>query len=151
MPHMGSDGSARFYSYADVATRLEQALGERPSLSTLRAAAAAARRTRPGTTAPRRLTAGMPRPLDTPPGQEARFLATAIEAWLEDHPRVRQARARELLARALAQGGSEIPAVAQARASGLSWRTIVDELSAADGRRRTIQGVTWQYRRQGIR
>lgn len=137
------------YRYPDVAARIEAVLGVRPSLTTLRAAAAEQTRTglRPGH---ERITAGLPRPLPTPPGVAAEFDQAAIEEWLADHPRLRRARAAAAAAAAIAAGDVETAVVAQARAAGVSWARIVEILVDHDGKRRTVPGITGFYHRRGI-
>lgn len=137
------------YRYTDVAARIEAVLGVRPSLTTLRAAAA--EQTRTGL-APRhdRITAGMPRPLATPPGAAAEFDQEAIDTWLSGHPRRRRAQAEEAAVAALSAGSPEVVVVSNARAAGVRWARIVEILVDHDGRRRTIAGVAGFYHRRSI-
>ena len=141
-----STGRPATYTYAELAERIEQVLGERPSQSALRAAAATARRTDHTQTRPR-LTVGMPAALPassrTAP---AAFSAAAVEQWLEQHPRRAWNAAVTELARALADGRDPQQAIRSAREAGLSWRHITAALSASDGRTRSVAGVHKAYR-----
>ncbi len=122
------------YSYEDLADRIEAVLGERPSLSSLRAAPAedqrrGAKKGRP------RITAGMPRPRPSATRTSpARFAPEDIEAWLADHPRRRWDAARQLAGERLAQGHDEEEAVRLALEDGLSWAAIAEVLSTHEGR-----------------
>ena len=60
--HSACEHRPATYSYKELAARIDQVLGERPSLSALRAAAAQERRTSTTLSRPR-LTVGMPAPL----------------------------------------------------------------------------------------
>src|SRR5918996_563282 len=85
--------ASRHLSYVEVADRIDEALGVRPALSTLRAAAADSRRG----TSRTRVTTGMPAPITPPrPGIPTEFSATAVDRWLAKHPwreiRMRQER-----------------------------------------------------------
>ena len=67
------------YTYLQLADRMEQVLGARPSLSSLRAAASEARRTQSVRRRPR-LTLGMPAPQPSPsPTAPALFSQAEIE------------------------------------------------------------------------
>lgn len=137
---------AATYSYAVLADRIEEVLGERPSLSALRAAAAADRRTGSPLARPR-VTVGMPRPLPaTSRTAAAEFDATEVEAWLADHPRRQWQRAVEEMKRDLSRDMPEEQVVASALNAGLSWRTVTAELHAHDGRGRTVAGIHKRYR-----
>lgn len=133
------------YSYDQVAERIEQVLGERPSKSALRAAPLRQRRTRgrrPG------LTAGMPGPLPSPSKTiRARFSAAAVEEWLATHPRLEWARARHEAQTSLAAGKPTETAVSAALAGGLSWRQITAILNEHDGGHRSVSGVHKRYHR----
>ena len=130
-----------YLTYPQVADRIEAALGVRPALSTLRAAAAVSSR---GTTRTR-LTAGMPGPVgrqgDSGP---ALFELTAIDRWLARHPRRQLRRLQErLIAAPLARRPQ---AVARALHAGLSWQEIADALGEADGTTYSRQRVHFRYR-----
>lgn len=127
-------------SYADLANRVEQALGVRPALSTLRAAAATDARSGVRT----RLTAGMPGPVTSGPAGRALFRASEVQAWLAEHPRRRLRRQQERLRDAPHQ--SRPRAVAAARAAGLSWQQVADALAEADGTTYSRQWAQQRYR-----
>lgn len=132
------------YSYDQVAERIEQVLGERPSKSALRAAPLRQRRTRgrrPG------LTAGMPAPLPSPSKTtRARFSAEAVEEWLAVHPRLEWARAMHEAQMGLAAGQHTDTVVSAALTGGLSWRQITAILNEHDGGHRSVSGVHKSYR-----
>ena len=132
------------YSYDQVAERIEQVLGERPSKSALRAAPLRQRRTRgrrPG------LTAGMPAPLPSPSKTiRARFSAAAVEEWLAVHPRLEWARAIREAQMGLAAGQTTETVVTAALTGGLSWRQITAILNTHDGGHRSVSGVHKSYR-----
>lgn len=135
------------YNYGELADRIEQVLGERPSLSALRAAAAKARVTSSTQSMPR-LTAGMPPPLParsrTSP---AEFSIEEVESWLKNHPRLVQQDAQSALAAELSRGGDIDQAVQRARDAGLSWRRITETLTMSDGQPRSVAGVHKRFRR----
>lgn len=143
LPHVTS---SRTYDYEQLVARIEAVLGERPSTSALRAAAAQQRRTaNPRTKA--RLTAGMPPPLPaTSRTSPARFDAEEIESWLASHPRLAWQQATEQARDGLRHGGDTEQVIAQALRAGLSWRTITALLIEHDGRPRTMAGVHKHYR-----
>lgn len=115
------------YSYGQLADRIEQELGVRPALSTLRAAAARASSARDY---PPRITAGMPAPLP-PRTHPARFAVTEVDSWLRHHPwRVQQERLA-ILTRAVPRGPARVKeAVVKARAAGASWTAVTAALQA---------------------
>lgn len=127
-------------TYRQLADRVERALGVRPALSSLRAAAATAGRG----VARTRLTAGLPAPTSTTDATGQRlFLAAEVDAWLAGHPRRRIAdHQRDLAAAPISQRPQ---AVAAARAAGLSWREIADALTDADGRAYSRQWAQQRY------
>ena len=128
-------------SYRQLADRIEQALGVRPALSTLRAAAADSDRGTPRT----RLTAGLPAPsARAAAGGAALFDADAVQAWLAAHPRRRISHEQDRLLRAPAAQRPQ--AVAHARRAGLSWRQVADALAQADGTSYTRQWAQQRYR-----
>lgn len=139
------------YSYADIADRLEQTLGVRPAISTLRAAAAATHRT--ANLHPRhdRITAAMPAPLTSPAaGEPARFDAGQIEHWIARHPRLLKQRAQQHATQALRRGEAELDVVIEARANGLSWASIATILTSHDHTTRTVPGLSRFYHRRGV-
>ena len=135
------------YGYATLADRIEEVLGERPSTSTLRAAAAATKRSKGRRPTRLRVTLGMPAPLQpssrTAP---AAFDAQEVEAWLADHPQRARQKAVKQMAGALGRGVPEDQVISAALAAKLSWRIITAELNAHDGRGRTMAGVHKRYR-----
>lgn len=134
------------YSYAALADRIEEVLGERPSRSALRAASAKDRGTGAALARPR-ATIGMPAPLHgTSRTAPAVFDVDEIEQWLANHPRLRWQRAVDEMAVSLARGADEEQVVAAAVTSGLPWRTITAQLNAHDGRGRTVAGIHKRYR-----
>lgn len=142
--------AAATYSYVEVADRIEEVLGERPSLSSLRAESAAVKRVRALKARPR-LTAGLPAPLPAVSRTTAaRFDVDEVEAWLSTHPRrvweESLARSRD----ALAAGWSVGEVVRQAREDHLSWQQITAILNAHDGGRRSAAGVHVRYRYQEL-
>lgn len=134
------------YGYEELAARIEQVLGERPSRSALRAAAAAGRRTGSTLSKPR-VTIGMPAPLPAASRTSpAAFSVGAVEAWLKAHPRLEWNRARAEALTRLERGDDVERVLERALARGLSWRTITEVLVEHDGRARTAAGVHKRYR-----
>ena len=132
------------YTLAEVADRISQELHVRPALSTLRAAAADARR---GST-PARLTDGLPAPLNPGRhGSQTLFDPNAVDAWLAHHPRRRIRQLQDRLAAASPEFRHR--AVATARRAGLSWQQIAAAISRADGRRYSRQAAQQRYRFAG--
>lgn len=142
-PRQPSSSEPGFYSYAELAARIADVLFVRPSVSTLRAAAAESRRTT-ATNARIRLTSGMPAPVTTKRGR-AQFDREAVEAWLARHPRRVTLQAVKELTTAAAAGADLEQAVHGARRAGLSWRTITDGL-AAGGHHRSVAAVHKTFR-----
>lgn len=131
---------ARRYTYAELADRIEEAFGERPTESTLRAAASATGR---GTNSRVRITAGMPAPLPDLIDGRAVFSAVAIDRWITHHPRLRVAREQQRLTKAARK--RRVEAVARARRAGLSWQQVADALGTADGRSYTRQWAQQRF------
>lgn len=137
------------YNYTELATRIEQVLGTRPSVQTLRAAVA-----RPGRATaagkPPRLTAGMPRPIRHPEqgyaSRPALFSSAEVEQWLAVHPLLARRSSYEQAERALASGVDVDTVVAEARRGGLSWREITALLAEVEGQPHTAAGVHRRYR-----
>ncbi len=143
-PHVTSPAT---YSYEQLAARIEEVLGVRPSLSTLRAAAAEARRT-PTSRARARITVGLPAPLPTASRTApVHFDATLIEAWLAEHPRLIWMRASERFRQRLERGEDVDTVVRQALSEGLPWRTITSLLHDRGGEPGTLAGIHRRYRR----
>jgi hypothetical protein len=137
------------YGYEELAARIEQVLGERPSPSALRAARAQSRRTESTLTKPR-LTVGMPAPLPAPSRTApAAFDVEDVERWLAGHPRVAWKQAVAQAEQALARGEDVESVISQALAHGLSWRTITTVLVEHDGQSRSTAGVHKRYRHLG--
>lgn len=128
-------------TYVEVADRMEEALGVRPALSTLRAAAADSRRGTERT----RLTAGMPPPI-TPatPRALALFSTPAIDRWLAKHPRRRIRMLQQRIIAATPAHRARV--VSRAKQSGLSWQEIVDAINAADATSHSKQWAQQRYR-----
>lgn len=141
---MNSEGSAT-YTYRELADRIEQELGERPSLSLLRGARAEARRTQ-GLQPKPRVLLGLPAPLPaTSKTAPAAFSVEDVEAWLKQHPRREWNHAMASARERLAQGEEEGSVVAWARDQGLSWQNITDLLVEHDGVSRSKTGVHNRY------
>lgn len=144
IPRLLNVTSKTTYTYAQVAKRINEVLGETPSLASLRAAAAEATRTA-STNSRVRLTADMPAPL-TPRSSPALFDRLEIERWLTHHPRLKERQAYAELVRSLATETARRSAVRQARTRGLSWRRITDALTDATGTAHSHQGVFKAFR-----
>ena len=137
------------YGYEELAARIEQVLGERPSPSALRAARAQGRRTKSTLTKPR-LTVGLPASLPAPSRTApAAFDVEDVERWLAGHPRVAWNQAVAQAEQALARGEDVESVISQALAHGLSWRTITTVLVEHDGQSRSTAGVHKRYRHLG--
>lgn len=139
------------YSYAQVSSRIAAVLGDTPSRSALRAAAAESLRS--GTTNSRvRLTAGMPTPLPASSRTSpARFDVDEVERWLARHPRLQWRQAyRDLATAARADQPASLElAVRAARTHGMSWRSIANAITEGSGRPHSHQGVFKAYRHLG--
>lgn len=127
------------FSYPELADRIQQVLGIRPSPATLRAAAATSTRPGRGTA----ITTGMPTPTRDRAGR-AQFDAAAINTWLQRHPQLEIRRHQQTLA--TAPRAERPTAVATARSVGLSWQEIADACGAADDTTYTRQ---WAQQRFG--
>ena len=136
------------YDYLELADRIEAALGQRPALSSLRAARTADRRR----AAPRSwrrpsLTTSMPDPVPaSSPTAPARFDAGAIETWLANHPCRTWDAAVDAARERLASGDPVETVVAQVLEAGLSWQVITEVISAHDQRVWTKAGIHKKYR-----
>ena len=138
---VAGDGSDRpTLTYAELADRIEQALGERPAVSTLRAAPQAGRYA-----ALSRITHGIPAPLPGSAGGRVLFDAAEVDQWLADHPRRELRRQQQLLIDAPLE--QRPAAVAAARTAGLSWQRIADALTEADGAPHSKQAVQQRHKR----
>lgn len=135
----------RVYTYPQVADRIEEELGVRPSLSSLRAAAAEGRRSGHRSGIPR-LTMGMPDPEPRASATAAvHFSGSAIDAWLRRHPRRRyQAATQTVTAAASGPQRKLETAIRRARAVGVSWTDITKALSAGSA---TPASRAWTHRR----
>lgn len=144
-----ADTERRRYTYEQVAQRIEDVLGERPSLSTLRAAAAESSRTTVTKSRPR-LTASMPTPIGAPKQtRPTQFDQNEIEVWLRSHPRLREQAAYEELASAVSPtiGPTALAeSVRRARRASLSWRRIAQAMTESTGRRHSHQAVYKRFR-----
>ena len=135
--------AAAGYSYDELARRISAVLQiPPPSLSTLRAAAAEARRT-PGTKCQARLTYGMPPPQRV--DGHVVFERAAVETWLANHPRQSSQAAIARLRRAVDAGCDLRTAIEEARRESLSWRAIADTLTKA-GIPRSAQALHKAFR-----
>ena len=142
------------YSVEDVAERINERFGERPTANQIYKAAAAATAPR-GRSVGTSLVAGMPAPVQRPEDSRAALSwdREGIERWLSDHPRARmQTALAELDARAaeLAASGrraGEIAMVQWARSQELSGAQIAAALSKARGVTITRQAVAQRYSR----
>lgn len=122
-------------------------LGVRPSMSSLRAAAAASRRTQTVQSRPR-LTYGMPRP-DPDPHRTApaRFDAARVEEWLASHPRRDWLAADQGFRSALRNPDVQVEAaVRRAREGGLTWSQITVGLQQERQDPRSRAGIFKAYR-----
>lgn len=134
------------YDYAGLSDRIEQALGERPSQSSLRAAGVESNRPRLLRRRPN-LTTGMPRPLPSPSRTaKASFSSSEVEAWLAQHPRRVWDQAIETVRERLAAGDELEVVVAHALRSGLSWSVITQVVNE----RNQMSGQGRQYTKAGI-
>lgn len=141
-------GRPASYTYAELAERIEQVLGERPSRSALRAELA--RRPAERSQHRPRATAGIPPPLPaTSRTAPSAFAVEAVEQWLEYHPRRAWNTAISELTHALTTGQDLTHAISSARAAGLSWRQITTAMNAVDGRTRSTAGVHKAFRHIG--
>lgn len=148
----------RRYSVEDVADRIAEQLGERPTTNQIYKGVSAAGAPR-GRSVRLSVVAGLPAPVERPSEVSRAALswdADDIERWLADHPRVRMQKALdELAARAdaLAESGrraGEIAMVEWARSQGLSWAQIAAALSKARGAPVTRQAVAQRYARLSV-
>jgi hypothetical protein len=122
------------YGYTELAARIEAVLGQRPSVSTLRAERAEARRRGPRRGRRPGLTDGMPAPLPAPTRTSpAQFDAAEVERWLVDHPLRGWNRAVEVAREGLTAGEDTKTVVAAALRQNLSWSVIAQLLSERDG------------------
>lgn len=133
------------YTYDQVANRIADELGIRPTASTLRAGSSATGHGR--ATGRARITVGMPSPRPHLVSRRAVFDAAAIEAWLADHPH--RALNRAVAALEQAPAGGLDAAVASARAAGLSWAQVAAALTTATGMSRTRQWAQWRFGTSG--
>ena len=135
------------YTYLQLADRMEQVLGARPSLSSLRAAASEARRTQSVRRRPR-LTLGMPAPQPSPsPTAPALFSQAEIEHWLAHHPRGQFLVSYRALVAAAAGPAKDLEAaVGRARRDGLSWQHVAEALSEGSGITRSRSWAHLTYR-----
>lgn len=141
-----SSEQPQVYTYKQVADRVEQVLGERPSLSALRAEAAKERQT-PTTQANPRLTLRLPAPLPRPSGSgPARFSADEVEQWLLEHPRRRWMQVMEQARADLAAGKGTEQVVEGVLAAGASWRNVAQLLTGMHGQPQTLAGVHKRFR-----
>ena len=132
-------------SYPELAERIHQVLGIRPTEATLRTAAA--NRDRPGRGTA--VTTGMPAPLsERGAAGRAQFDAAAVDTWLKRHPQLTIRRHQQTVSTApLAQRAA---AVTTARAAGVSWQEIAAACGVADHRPYTRQWAQQRYGRPSL-
>lgn len=135
------------YSYRELAQRIEEVFGVRPSQSALRAAAAASRRSTTTHGWPR-MTAGMPAPEATKAKTSpASFSVRKVEAWLRRHPRLAADRAYAALAASAGNPRARLDlAVSKARRAGLSWRLVAAAITEGTGVPHSPAGVHKAFR-----
>jgi len=135
----------RVYTYRQVADRIEQELGVRPSLSLLRAAAAEERRRGLRDGMPR-LTLGMPEPEPRASATSVvLFSRSAIEAWLRRHPRRLYQSAVDAVTKSASGSERQLEAaVRRARVARVSWRDIAEGISAGS---QLPASRAWTHRR----
>lgn len=135
------EAKKRRMTYAEVADRIEEEFGERPTYTMLRFAVSSpsTKKVAPG------LTTGLPAPV-SPPGKGVRFSAKEIEDWIAHHPR----RRHEQLMRSIIEAPPERrdQVVITARDEGLSWEAIAQAVSTATGTTYTKQGAQKKYGRR---
>lgn len=156
VPTLRGVATKRVYTYPQVAARIEEELGVRPSLSALRAAAAEERRRGAKGGVPR-VTLGLPSPEPRPSATApVLFSQAAIEAWLKKHPRRGYAAAVETLQRAgygprperegEARRVRRENVIRRARAIGVSWSDIAHALSAGSAAPISRAGAYQRFR-----
>lgn len=149
-PYTPNVSAKRTYSYRELAERVEEVLGERPSLSALRASASASRRSATTQGWPR-LTAGMPAP-ETSKSRTApaAFSQRQVEGWLRRHPRLAAAKTYDALVTAAGKPRSRLEvAVDKARSAGLSWRLVAEAITEGSGLTHSTAGVYKAFRDTG--
>lgn len=134
-------------TYEQVADLMERELGERPAISTLRAAASVAVRS---TRQHGRLTAGMPAPVGAAHGLATGgrppvvFSRRQIEAWLRAHPRRQRRQWQQKIVNADNEQ-ARTRLVRQARREGLAWQAIADAIAEGNGSPYTKQAAQQRY------
>lgn len=132
--------TTRYYTYDDIADRIAEVFGERPTPAILYGGERDPDRPVRGEI---RVTAGMPTPL---PGRPPRqFDADEVDAWLRKHPRLVARKRVEQLREAITGTLVRQDAVAAARNAGLSWQQITDVIQEVDEREISRQAVAKQY------
>ncbi len=151
-PYTPNVGAERTYSYRELAERVEEVLGDRPSLSALRASASASRRSATTQGWPR-LTAGMPAPKPSKSRTApAAFSQREVEVWLRRHPRLAATKAYDALVTATGKPRSRLEvAVRKARSAGLSWRLVAEAVTEGSGLPHSTAGVYKAFRDTGPR
>lgn len=144
-PTLRGVATKRLYTYPQVADRIEEELGVRPSLSSLRAEAAESRRRARRGGLPR-LTMGLPDPEPRASTTAVvHFSRTTIETWLRRHPRRRYEAARQAVTTAASGPKRQLEvAVRRARRAGVSWTHITEALSAGSS---SPANRSWTHRR----
>ncbi len=141
------------YSYSQVAARIADEFGVRPSLSAIRSEIS--RRPREVSDRRPRVTAGVPEPLRPaggPPNAGARFSAAEVDRWLAQHPLRQWLVDRDRAFQDFARGREPAEVVAEGLQSGLSWRTLAEAYNASrhhPADRITVAGFHKRYRHVG--
>lgn len=133
----------RLYSLPEVAVRIQDVLGERPSDFAMYHAGSG----RPVRAGSRSLVAGMPAASNL--GGSRSWPVDHIEAWLGAHPILQLRAARDHLATDLRAAGqdwsAQARAVEDAKAQGCSWAEIAQVIEQVTGRRISRQAVAARY------
>lgn len=135
------DAKKRRLTYQEVADRIEEVFGERPTYTMLRYAVSSpsTKKVGPG------LTTGLPAPV-SPPGKGVRFSAREIEDWIAHHPRRRHDELMSSIIKAPPERRDQV--IITARDEGLSWEGIAQAISTATGTSYTKQGAQKKYGRR---
>lgn len=135
------EAKKRRMTYQEVADRIEEAFGERPTYTMLRFAVSSpsTKKVGPG------LTTGLPAPVSAP-GKGVRFSAREIEDWIARHPRRRHDELMRSIIEAPPEQRDQV--IRSARDEGLSWEAIAQAISTATGTTYTKQGAQKKYGRR---
>lgn len=135
------EAKKRRMTYQEVADRIEEVFGERPTYTMLRFAVSSpsTKKVGPG------LTTGLPAPVSAP-GKGVRFSAREIEDWIAHHPRRRHDELMGSIIEAPPEQRDQV--IISARDEGLSWEAIAQAISTATGTTYTKQGAQKKYGRR---